>query len=43
MAATLDECWPAVIARGIVIHVHRPSATCNNRCHVVAALSEIHR
>jgi hypothetical protein len=43
MAATLDECWPAVVSHGIIVHFHRPSMECNNRCHVVARLSEVKR
>ncbi|HYO34268.1 MAG TPA: hypothetical protein VES21_15610 [Nocardioidaceae bacterium] len=41
--ATLDECWPAVVVRGIIVHWHRPSADCNNGCHVVANVKEIRR
>ena len=41
--ATLDECWPAVVVRGIIVHWHRPSAECNNACHVVANLRGIKR
>ncbi len=43
MATTIDECWPAVVPKGIIVHCHRPSADCNNRCHVVADMSQISR
>jgi hypothetical protein len=43
MATTIDECWPAVVPKGIIVHCHRPSADCNNRCHVVADMSQITR
>jgi hypothetical protein len=41
MTTTVDECWPAVVTNGIIVHLHRPSAPCNNRCHVVARLSQV--
>ncbi len=43
MTTTLDNCWPAVVVRGIIVHAHKPSADCNNRCHVVARLSDVLR
>ena len=43
MTTTIDECWPAVVPKGIIVHCHRPAADCNNRCHVVADMSQITR
>jgi hypothetical protein len=43
MVETIDECWPAVVPHGIIVHAHRPSAVCNNKCHVVADLAHIKR
>ncbi len=39
--AAIDQCWPAVVAHGIIVHAHRPAGNCNNRCHVAADLTKI--
>ncbi len=43
MPVTLDDYWPDVVAHGVIVHRHKPSNECNNRCHVVSELSEIDR
>jgi hypothetical protein len=32
-----DQCFPAAVDDAVIIHLHRPSQDCNNRCHVVPA------
>jgi hypothetical protein len=36
-----DECYPEIVAHGIIVHAHRPSGDCNVGCHVVASLDDL--